>query len=146
MVERPQLKLNVPLTVVTDADASAMNEATFNRAVNAVLPNASATPHQRLAALTKLYQHRLGNPPTFPTTNESTDVTASRIAYLEAQLKPQYAIGAADRDALTRARADAVQAALLANTELAPERVYLTARSNEVESPAGAVRMELKLE
>lgn len=150
MVERPQLKLSVPLTVVNDADANAMNAAAFNQALNGVLPTAAtATPAQRLAALTTLYQRRMNTAPTFPaTTTPATtpENIANRITYLEDQLRPQFAISAADRDTLTRARADAVQAALLANTELSAERIYLTARSNEATSPAGVVRMELKLE
>lgn len=148
LVERPQLKLNVPLTVVTDADAAAINAAAFNQALNGVLANAaSANPPQQLAALTTLYQRKLNSPPSFPAASGATaDATATRIAYLQDQLKPLYAISAADRDRLTRARADAVQATLLANTELSAERVFLTARSNEAQSPDGTVRMELKLE
>lgn len=148
MAERPQLKLNVPLTVVTDADAAALNDTAFKQAVNEVLPNAAtATPAQRLAALTTLYQRKTNAAPAWPAPSDpASDATLSRIAYLESQLKPLYAISAADRDALTRARADAVQAALLTNTELTPERVFLTAISNDVKSPEGVVRMELKLE
>lgn len=148
LIERPQLKLNVPLTVVSDADAAAMNEAAFAQALNSVLPNAAnASAAQRLVALTTLYKSMLNNAPTFPTSAEPAgDVTATRIAYLEGALKPLYAIKAADRDVLTRARADAVQAALLTNPELSAERIYLIARSNEVKSPDGVVRMELKLE
>ena len=148
MVERPQLKLNVPLSVVTAADTAAMNAAAFDRALNAILPNAtSSTPSQHLTALTTLYQRKLGSQPTFPVPSDpAMDVTAARIAYLESQLKPQFVAGNEDRDALARARADAVQAALLANTELSPERVFLTSRGNEVESTTGVVRMQLKLE
>lgn len=146
MVERPQLKLNIPLTVITDADAAALNEASFKDAVAGVLPNAgSATPQQRLAALITLHQRKLNSAPAFPATEAGADVTSARIAYLESILKPQFAITAADRDALTRARANAVQAALLTNPELSAERIYLTARSNEAQSP-GVARMELKLE
>jgi len=146
MVERPQLKLNIPLTAVTDSDAAALNDAVYAQALNGVLPNAaSATASQRLSALTTLYKNKTGNAPTFPAT-DAKDATADRIAYLETQLKALFAISAADRDALTRARADAVQAALLTNPELAPERIYLTVRSNKIESPAGVARMELQLE
>jgi hypothetical protein len=148
MIERPTLKLNVPLTVVTDADAAALNEARYQQALANVLPNATtATAQQRLTALTTLYQRKLNAAPAFPAEVPTTaDDPTQRIAYLEQQLKPLYAISAADRDVLTRARADAVQAALLANTELSAERVFLTARSNEATSPDGVVRMELKLE
>jgi Domain of Unknown Function (DUF748) len=148
LVERPQLKLNIPLTVITDADAAVMNDAAYARALNAVLPNAAtAAPAQRLAALISLYQSTLKTAANFPAPgNAKADVTAEHIAYLETALKPQFAVSAGDRDALTRARADAVQAALLMNTDVLPEHVYLTARSNEVKSPQGVVRMELKLE
>jgi hypothetical protein len=150
MVERPALKLDIPLTVVNDADAHTMNEAAYAQAVNGVLPDAAtATDAQKLAALTTLYQQRMNAAPAFPATTEpanSPELAASRVAFLEAQLKPLYAISAAARDALMRARADVVQAALFANPELSAERVYLTARSNEAKSPDGVVRMELKLE
>lgn len=148
LVERPQLKLNVPLSVITDADAAALNEAAFLRALNTVLPNAaSASPAQRLTALTALYQRTTQSAPSFPADGTAAaDPTTARIAYLETTLHPLFAISAADRDALTRARADVVQAALLRNPEVSAERIYLTARSNEAQSPAGSVRMELKLE
>jgi hypothetical protein len=148
MVERPQLKLNIPLTAVTDADAAALNEAAFMQALSAVLPNvATASATQRLAALTKLYKSKVGDSPALPTTSApGADITTTRIAWLETQLKPLFAISAADRDALTRARADAVQGVLLANSELSAERIFLTARSNKIESPEGVARMELQLE
>jgi hypothetical protein len=147
MVERPQLKLNIPLTVVSDADAAALNDAAFTQALNTVLPNAAATSaKQQLAALTTLYKNKVGKAPDFPSSSKDADVTASHISYLESQLKPLFAITPSDRDALTRARADAVQTALLVNPELTAERIYLTTRSNKVESPNGVVRMELQLE
>ena len=49
------------------------------------------------------------------------------------------------RDGLGRARAEAAQAALLANQELQPERVFLTERESGG-GPEGQVRMELKLQ
>jgi hypothetical protein len=147
MVERPQLKLNIPLTVVSDADAAALNDAAFTQALNAVLPNAAATSaKQQLAALTTLYKNKVDKAPDFPSSSKDADVTANHISYLESQLKPLFAITPSDRDALTRARADTVQAALLTNPELTAERIYLTTRSNKVESPNGVVRMELQLE
>jgi hypothetical protein len=148
LVERPQLKLNVPLTVVSDVDAAAMNEAAYASALQSALPNAAtATPAQRLTALTSLYQRTANTAAAFPPVSDpKADVTAAHLAYLESIIKPLFAISTADRDALTRARADAVQTALLTNTEVSPERIYLTARSNEAKSPDGVSRMELKLE
>jgi hypothetical protein len=147
-VERPALKLDIPLTVVTDTDAATLNEAAFAKALSSALGgNSNPTPAQHLAALNKLAQARLGTTPA-TTAAMPVDATAinARIAELETQLKPLYAISAADRDALTRARADAVQAVLLDNPGLSAERVFLTARSNDAQSPEGVVRMALVLE
>ena len=148
LIERPQLKLNIPLNVVDDADAAVMNQRAFDQALAPFLPGAaSATPDQRVVALMKLHQNKLGSAPVLPAANEHTnEATSSNIAYLESILKPQFAISAADRDELTRSRAGAVQAALLANTELSAERIYLTAGRNKTSSPDGKVRMELQLE
>jgi len=148
LIERPQLKLNIPLNVVDDADAAVMNQRAFDQALAPfLLGAASATPDQRVVALMKLHQNRLGSAPVLPAANEHTnEATSSNIAYLESILKPQFAISAADRDELTRSRAGAVQAALLANTELSAERIYLTAGRNKTSSPDGKVRMELQLE
>jgi hypothetical protein len=47
---------------------------------------------------------------------------------------------------LARARADAVQAAVLGNMEIMPERVFLTERESGKGAAAGAARMELTLQ
>jgi len=44
------------------------------------------------------------------------------------------------------ARADAVQAAVLGNPEIVPERVFLTERQSGKDSAAGSARMELSLQ
>ncbi len=48
--------------------------------------------------------------------------------------------------ALAQQRARAVQDALLANTELNPERVFITAERSEGKTESNLVRMEMKLE
>ena len=73
------------------------------------------------------------------------DADAARVAWLEQELLLQFKPTGDQRQALGRARAEAAQAALLANQELPPERVFLTDR----ESGGGAdgqVRMEMKLQ
>jgi hypothetical protein len=49
-------------------------------------------------------------------------------------------------DALARERAQAVQAALLANTAIDPQRLFITTDRKGAATPEGAVRMEMKLE
>jgi len=148
LVERPQLKLNIPLTVINDIDATVLNQQAFYRSLAVYLPDLTvATPNQRLLALVKMYQVNLGVQPTFPvSTAVGDDVTNQRIAYLEELLKPHFTTSAASRDELTRQRAYVVQSALLANSELAADRVYLTARHNDAKSPDNQVRMLLVLE
>ena len=148
LVERPQLKLNIPLTVINDIDATVLNQQAFDRSLEVYLPDSTvATSNQRLLALVKMYQVNLGVQPTFPvSTAVGDDVTKQRIAYLEELLKPHFTTSAASRDELTRQRAYVVQSALLANSELAAERVYLTARHNDAKSPDNQVRMLLVLE
>jgi hypothetical protein len=47
---------------------------------------------------------------------------------------------------LGKQRAGAVRDALLANKDVNPERVFIVATPAQAASPAGAVRMEMKLE
>ena len=47
---------------------------------------------------------------------------------------------------LARQRAQAVQSAILANTQIAPERVFITNERQASVAADGVVRMEMKLE
>ena len=72
-------------------------------------------------------------------------LATARAGWIEQQLLPRYASSQAQRDEIGLARAQAVQSAVLANSELKPERVFLTERVSGG-GPEGSVRMELKLE
>lgn len=166
LVERPQLKLNVPLHTQADDDDAALER----RALDAALQNADATPARgpspknkaataaaaggtpgasdavRLQALAALYRARFKSDPEYPPeTKGGADPDADKLAWLQQQLLPQFAPSQADRDALGQARAEAVQSAVLANTELKSDRVFLV---NQVTGGGidGKVRMELKLQ
>ena len=100
----------------------------------------------RSRALAELYQASFAAPPVFPAADPAnTDLEAAHGAWLEQQLLPKFAPTPAQRDALARRRAESVQAVLVANAGVAPERIFLTERSSGT-GPAGAVRMELKLQ
>jgi hypothetical protein len=75
----------------------------------------------------------------------SPDASATRSAWLEQELLQQFKPTRDQRDSLGRARAEAAQAALLANPELPPARVFLTERESGG-GPEGQVRMEMKLQ
>lgn len=143
LVERPQLRIDVPLSVLTPADIDALKQTEYQRALAAALPqNRPASAAERLKALTSLYERHAGSPPTLPAELGAD----ARIAWLEAQLPAHFAVDEPARNALARSRADAVQGALLAKRELSADRVFLTTRASALESPSGTSRMELKLE
>ena len=157
LAERPQLKLDIPLQTLTAADDVALASAAFEAAVTAATPAASARQKSppRLLALTALYTKGFGAKPVFPApaapgatppAQAAADPSVQQIAWLESQLQPKYAATAEQRAALARARADAVQAAILGGGQVAPERVFLAERASGPGGPADAARMELKLE
>ncbi len=157
LVERPQLKLDIPLSVHTAVDEEAMARAALAQKVPEVTgaPDDIAVLQQRLQALTKAGAISTGTPPAAPATpasNASPPAAPTpeslhlQIAELEKSLLATLAPTPDQLDALGRGRAEAVQGALLATGEIAAERVFLTARPAADQSTATAVRMELKLE
>ena len=106
----------------------------------------------RLKQLLVLYKQKFNAEPEFPgdaggkpDKSDPNATLAAHSAWLEQQLLPQFQPAPDQRAALGKARAQAVQSALLSNKELQPERVFLTEReSSAVEN--GQARMELKLE
>ncbi len=158
LAERPQLKLDIPLHTASAADEAALAGKALEEALNARLPvstagtrakgkpTSPATESPRTQALTGLYQATFGVPPAYPPLEPAaTDADAARAAWLQQQLLPKFAATLAQHEALERARAEAVQGAILANTAVAPERLFMTERASGAGLP-GAVRMELKLQ
>jgi hypothetical protein len=148
LVERPQLKLNIPLTVITDADVQALSQTALDHALAKHLPKAGApTAQQQLDALIAVYKDKTGNLPEFSSTSDKkADTLALQIAALRKQLVPMFIAGEDEQNELATQRANAVQDALLANTELSPERVFKVGNLGPAKAPAGVARMELKLE
>jgi hypothetical protein len=166
LAERPQLRLDVPLQTLTPADDAALIEAAYKEMVEPMLAaipaNAPDVAQQRLAALASVYEQRTGTPPAYPmaamapmTAMDAVGgmpapvdpaVIESNIAFVEKALRERITVTQAAREALARARADAVQAAVLANAEVAPQRVFRSERQSGALDMAGHARMELKLE
>ncbi|MFI4895213.1 MAG: DUF748 domain-containing protein [Steroidobacterales bacterium] len=176
LVERPQVKLDIPLHTQTEADDVALERAGLEQALSAsaAVPAAGKHPRgakagaaaapapttataaraataapaaaDRLAKLAVLYRAQFTSDPEYPPeTASAADPDADRVSWLEQQLLPQFAPNAQARDALGQARAQAVQQAVLANTALPPQRVFLVNQASGG-GAEGAVRMELKLE
>ena len=152
LIERPQLKLSVPLTVVSAEDSDAIARA----ALQGKLPPGTATEppkddaakRQRIAALEKVYKEVTKSAPNYAPetqTDKGIDYDA-RLKFLEQSLIDRMKPDDAALTALAQQRARAVQDTLLANTELNPERVFITGQRSEGKAEGQQVRMELKLE
>jgi hypothetical protein len=153
LIERPQLKLSVPLTVVTAQDSDAMAHA----ALIALLPPDAGEPpaddaakRKRIAAMEKVYKTVAKAAPEYPPEAKAgKDASAQLDVQLEflghgllEKLQPDTAALAV----LAQQRSRAVQDALLASSELNAERVFITGERTEGKSQGGNVRMEMKLE
>jgi hypothetical protein len=176
LLERPQLKLDIPLHTQGDEDDLALERVALQQALHAseaspaagarLRPDKATTPESpvpaaaadtgaaaeapapaaRLPGLVGLYRAKFKDDPVYPAeTAGGAEADAAKVSWLEQQLLPQFAPKNAERDALGLARAQAVQSAVLADTELKPERVFLTNQVSGGGAP-GTVRMELKLE
>lgn len=147
LVERPALKLDVPYALADEADAQALAEAELAREFAALPPAPSA--EVRLEILSAMHARRLGLRPVFPAEAPELDAAArtqARLAFVEAAVLTSLRPDAAALETLAAERARSVQSALLAQAELAPERVFLTSRRAGKADDTGQVRMELKLE
>lgn len=152
LVERPQLKLSVPLTVVSAQDSEAIARAALKEKLppdtSAEPPKDDAAKRQRIAMLEKVYKEVAKSAPAYPPeteTEKGIDFDA-RLKFLDQSLLERFKPDDAALTALAQERARAVQDTLLANTELSPERVFITAERSEGKTQSEQVRMELKLE
>ncbi|HEY8252094.1 MAG TPA: DUF748 domain-containing protein [Burkholderiales bacterium] len=151
LVERPVLRLSVPLTVATAADS----DATARQALAALVPPAESAAgvdedakRKRIEALEGAYRMQLKTEPAYLADAKSAEDPNldARIGWLQAALLEDLKPGPAALEALGKQRAGAVRDALLANKDVNPERVFIVAKPAEAASPAGLVRMEMKLE
>ncbi len=146
LVERPQLKLDVPYALADDVDADALAQSALQSALTAGKP--PKDEEQRLDTLIALHKERLGADVEFPDDKgmDKAARTTARIAFVEKVLLQRLRPDAPAMESLAAERARAVQTVLLAQPDLAPERIFLTSRRAGSKDDAGKVRMELKLE
>lgn len=152
LVERPQLRLEVPLTVLSAEDSEAIARAGLATKLPPEAADTDVTDERaqrrRLATMEKTYREIAQAAPVYPaetSTEKGPDVNA-QIDYLQRAMLEKLRPDDAALTALARDRARAVQDALLANTGLSPERVFITTERTEGKPETGAVRMEMKLE
>ena len=160
--ERPQLKIEVPIAFVTELDRPALVEVQFStqlrdalstmpdrkKAAAAAPDFAQWEPAVKLDILTRLYAKNIGAEPKYPEAIASlktkSELAAAQVDFLSQELHRHIAIADGDLTTLGQQRAQAVQRALLTDTQIDPERVFL-AVSDKAKSEAGLVRLELTL-
>ncbi|HKQ12266.1 MAG TPA: DUF748 domain-containing protein [Steroidobacteraceae bacterium] len=149
LAQRPQLRLDVPVTLVAEHDSKAIATTNLYARVPP-LPDGTdeAALRKRLTQLEALYKTANKIAPEYPAetqTDKSIDWNA-RISWIEARLLEGMQPEQPTLEALGRQRAQAVQAAVLANTAVAPERLFITTERSASLAKDGRVRMEMKLE
>ena len=162
LAERPQLKIEVPIAVVTDLDRPALIEAQFSSQVReaqaakggkktaaAEPPALGPTgPGAKLDLLTQLYEKNLGSAPKYPDSvtgiKTKPETIAAKSDFLSGELRSHIAVGDAELKALGQQRAMVVQQALLTDTQIDPTRVFLVA-NDKAKGQDGKVRLELTL-
>jgi hypothetical protein len=105
-------------------------------------------PETQVVVLSKLYATAFGSQPRFPETvtrlKSKPDIIAAKRDFLSKALRDHVVVGNDELQSLGQRRAMALQQALLADPQVAPERVFLVANDKAVASD-GAVRLELSL-
>ncbi len=149
LAERPQLRLDVPVTLLAAEDSKAIAAANLYARVP-LLPEPSdeAAQRKRLTQLEALYKTSLKTAPEYPpeTQTEKTIDWNARTDWIEARLLENMQPDPPTLETLARQRAQAVQSTVLANTAVAPERLFITTERSAALASDGRVRMELKLE
>jgi hypothetical protein len=166
LIERPQLKIEVPIAVVADIDRPALIEAQFKGQLNAVQaakggrkkaasPDIASPAFEQQDAgaqadlLTELYSREFGTEPKFPeavtSAKSKPEAASAKIDFLSRAIRERIIIGDAELQALGQQRALALQNTLLADTQVGAERVFLVA-NDKATSKDGVVRLELSLQ
>lgn len=146
LVERPQLRLDVPLTVLNGDDAKAIAEQRFSE--HAVAGDSNQDQQQRFKLLEAAYKSNTGNSPAYPPELLAKDdeTRQKRLAWLQAAVLESLMPSPTELDELARTRAQAVQSTLISTGAIDPQRVFITTNREAAKSPQGLVRMEMKLE
>lgn len=162
---RPQLKIEVPIAAVPELDRPALIDAEFESRLSEAMAQAPSRkkpaaagaappafdeldPSSKLDVLTRVYQHELGGEPKYPDTvtalKQKPEQVSAKIDFLTTALHEHLSVSDDRFKALGEQRAQALQQALLADTQIDPARVFLVA-NDKATAKDGAVRFELSL-
>jgi Domain of Unknown Function (DUF748) len=159
---RPQLKIEIPIAVVSELDRPQLVEEKFQAQIHEIQAATAARKKSpgttiafeqldaaaQLDLLTQLYTKNFGAEPKFPESiaaiKAKPEIVAAKIEFLSRELHQHIAISDADLTALGQQRAMNLQQALLTGTQLDSERVFLVA-NDKAKNHDGRVRLELSL-
>lgn len=169
LVEKPELKLDVPIGALPDLDGPALRERAYRSAVDGAVAarfarkerRGEAVPAydaletgQKVEVLSGLVRQLTGAVPQLPEPAEPPDGTsraeakalrqAAAIEFLEAAARAAVVVPGTELAALGEARAAAIERALLGSGELEPTRVFKV-REGKVAASEGKVQFELGL-
>jgi len=148
LIERPQLQIDVPIAVVPALDGPALAEAEYQAELNAVRRPGEGDHATPLELLTRVYAKDLGAEPKYPDAVTSIkpkpELIAAKMSFLSKAVHEHIVVSDAELQALGQRRAQALQQALLADSQVAPERVFLVA-NDKATAKDGSVRLELSL-
>lgn len=166
LVERPALRLDIPAGTALEGEAEAIAGQRLDAAMlggreGEPVAVAALEAGEQRDLLEALYRQQLGHKPDIPEAaveagqeadQEELDRKARKaarqtaeVAWLRQALLPRYRPGDDELAALGRARANAVQDALLAGGEVDPTRVFIDGAKGPAAHEGGA-RLELGLE
>jgi hypothetical protein len=159
---RPQLKIEIPIAVVSELDRPGMVEGRFQAQIHDIQAATAARKKApgpavgfdqleataQLDLLTQLYAKNFGAEPKFPepiaAIKGKPEIAAAKIEFLSRELHEHITVSDADLAALGQQRAMNLQQALLTDTQLDPGRVFLVA-NDKAKNQDGRVRLELSL-
>ena len=169
LVERPGVKLDVPIGALQDIDGPALAARAFEQQLADAMKTVPATgsqdvdpvrsfqslePDDRIAVLSAMVRTQTGTDPLVPDPPAPPEGTsrgdaramgqAATIDYLEKAARVAVTVPDTELVALGEARAAAVERALLEGSALEPTRVFGTKTGN-VTAHDGKVRLELGL-
>ncbi len=161
---RPQLKIEVPIAVVPALDRPALIDAELAAELREAMTPANSRgkpapaagapsfdqldPSAKLDVLTRVYRHDLDAEPKYPAAvtsgKQKPEQIAAKIDFMTNALHEHMTVGEEQLKTLGQQRAQALQQALLTDSQIAPERVFLVA-NDKASAAGGAVRLELSL-
>jgi hypothetical protein len=169
LVEKPGLKVDVPIGALPELDGPALQDSAYAAALAEAISTTLTAPRKdggaapafealpaedRIAVLTALVKQQTGAEPAIPEPPEPPEGTsradakamkqAAAIDYLAKEARSHLSVRPEEYDRLAEARAAAVQRALLDGSELEPTRVFLV-RNGKVTAQDGKLLLDLEL-